>query len=114
MMERGRGTLVRAHYCVYAEVRLIGAYPMCGLRAVTSMRDDSISWLMRVRLASMPTTHDLVKHLDESASSRAEESRLATCSIQYTSHTVREREREGAGTDAVATAGGGGRRGGTV
>mmetsp|Transcript_41084 Transcript_41084/g.136124 ORF Transcript_41084/g.136124 Transcript_41084/m.136124 type:complete len:227 (-) Transcript_41084:702-1382(-) len=52
------------------------SYPMCGLSAVTSMRDDSISCRIRARFGSMPATHDLVKHRHESASKRVEESRL--------------------------------------
>ena len=51
---------------------------MCGLSAVTSMSDDSISWVIRLRLAVIPETHDFAKQREASPSSRADESRLAT------------------------------------
>mmetsp|Transcript_26462 Transcript_26462/g.67199 ORF Transcript_26462/g.67199 Transcript_26462/m.67199 type:complete len:284 (+) Transcript_26462:565-1416(+) len=49
---------------------------MCGLSAVTSISDEVMSSPMRLRLGSMPSTHDLVKQRDASPSSRIAESRL--------------------------------------
>ena len=46
--------------------------------AVTSMSEALISSSIRTRLGWMPTTHDLVKHPEASASSRTDERRLAT------------------------------------
>mmetsp|Transcript_37687 Transcript_37687/g.90482 ORF Transcript_37687/g.90482 Transcript_37687/m.90482 type:complete len:213 (-) Transcript_37687:697-1335(-) len=50
---------------------------MCLLSAVTSMSDWPISSAIRAWLGAMPTTHDLVKHWEASASRRTDESRLA-------------------------------------
>ena len=49
---------------------------MWGLSAVTSINEELISCSMRSVFALMPTTHDLVKHLEASPISRADDSRF--------------------------------------
>ena len=60
-------------YVHYLEARTVLRHiPMCGLRAVTSIKDSFMSLLILSMFASMPTTQLSVKETEASPSSLAE------------------------------------------